>query len=394
MTTGHRQTGPGDGDGARTEPGARQPGTRTEPGASTEPDGSRAEPPAPAEPDGARAEPHAPAEPGSLAPGTQAYIEDPSHFGILPGQPWPDDVPHGQDDTWWRYKDDPRGARRAELRIAAFWMLAVVAGVGLATVYVLGGQPQLEGTFLAIGFGGLGTGFVFWARDLLPGHDVTASRGHLHHESSQTARRGATQALGRGLEPLARRPFLGRVLGLVGGVFGLGLLFPLASLGPRTHGNLAKTPWRAGTRMVTESGRPVRPTDIEVNGILTVFPQSNLPLDSATMAQSSSLLINLGPNSGFEVLPGRQGWNLGGLVCFSKICTHAGCPVGLYNTRNHELICPCHQSTFAVLKACKPIFGPAPRSLPQLPIGVDAEGYLVSAAPYDQPVGPGYWSRG
>jgi ubiquinol-cytochrome c reductase iron-sulfur subunit len=81
-------------------------------------------------------------------------------------------------------------------------------------------------------------------------------------------------------------------------------------------------------------------------------------------------------------------------VCFSKICTHAGCPVSLYNVVSHQLVCPCHQSTFDVLSDCKPVFGPAPRSLPQLALAVDPEGYLVSQKGYDQPVGPGYWNRG
>jgi ubiquinol-cytochrome c reductase iron-sulfur subunit len=82
------------------------------------------------------------------------------------------------------------------------------------------------------------------------------------------------------------------------------------------------------------------------------------------------------------------------LVAFSKICTHAGCPASLYNVQTHQLICPCHQSTFDVLKDCKPVFGPASRSLPQLPIGVDGDGYVIATKGYQEPVGPGFWNRG
>ncbi len=329
-----------------------------------------------------------------LAPGTEEYRNDPTHYGIDPGEPWPEDVPRGQDDMRWRYQDDPKGARRAELRIALLWMLTLLSGVGLAATYVAGGQPQVEGCLLALGFGALAAGMVLWARDLLPGQDVTASRGH-HTTSPRAARVAVTQALGRGLEPMARRPFLGKVLGGVGAIFGLAVFFPLASLGPRVHESLGKTGWGRETRLVDENGRAVKPADIEAQGILTVFPET----DTAD-PQSATLLINLGYASAeFQVARGRQGWtvpvpNSGTLVAFSKICTHAGCPVALYNTDAHQLVCPCHQSTFDVLSDCKPVFGPAPRPLAQLPLTVDTEGYLVSQRGYTEPVGPGYWNRG
>jgi ubiquinol-cytochrome c reductase iron-sulfur subunit len=326
----------------------------------------------------------------TLAPGTEQYRNDPTHYGIDPGEPWPDDVPRNQDDMRWRFDNDPKGARRAELKIAFLWMLTMLSGIGLAVTYCVGGQAQVEGCLLALGFGCLGTGMVLWARDLLPGHEVTASRGH-HSQSPESARVAVTQSLGRALEPMARRPFLGKVLGAVGTVFGIGVLFPLASLGPRVHNSLGQTGWGVNTRLVNEDGLPVKPGDIEEDGILTVFPQTD-----PSQPQSSSLLINVG-TAGFEVPKGREGWTVqtegNTLVCFSKICTHAGCPVSLYNTEAHQLVCPCHQSTFDVLSDCRPVFGPAPRSLPQLPLAVDPDGYLVSQKGFDQPVGPGYWNR-
>ena len=312
---------------------------------------------------------------------------DPRHYGIDPNEPWPDDVPKGQDDSHWRFENDPKGARRAELRIAFCWSLTVLASIGLAWVYVAGGQTQVEGALWGMAFLGLGVGFIFWARDLLPGNEVTASRGH-HDVCAEPDRRAVAESLTRGIEPMARRPFLFKMLGAVGGVFGLATLFPLASLGPRVHNDLDVTKWAAGTRAVTEDGTPIRPGDIEVNGILTVFPEGFI--DDAL---SPTLLINVG-NAPFETPPSRVGWTIGGLVAFSKICTHAGCPAGLYNVQTHQLVCPCHQSTFDVLSDCKPVFGPAPRSLPQLAITTDSEGYVVSQGPYDQPVGPGFWNRG
>ncbi len=333
---------------------------------------------------------HEDGEAFDLAPGTYEYRNDPTHYGIEPGEAWPEDVPRDQDDMHWRYEGDPKGARLAELRIAALWMVTLLCGIGLAWVYVAGGQPQVEGTLLAVGFGCLAIGIVLWARDLLPGHDVIASRGH-HDQSPAGFRASVTQSLGRGLEPMARRPFLSKVLGAVGGVFGLGVLFPLASLGPRPKiyqggkaADVAQSGWHAGQRLVDETGRRIKPSDIAVDGILTVFPEGNV-----AAAQSSTILINLG-----DAPPGGHAdYNLGNLVAYSKICTHAGCPVGLYNVIAHQLVCPCHQSTFEVTSGCKPIFGPAPRSLPQLPLGTDQEGYLITTFGYTQPVGPGFWNR-
>jgi ubiquinol-cytochrome c reductase iron-sulfur subunit len=46
-----------------------------------------------------------------------------------------------------------------------------------------------------------------------------------------------------------------------------------------------------------------------------------------------------------------------------------------------------------VPKACKVVFGPAARSLPQLPISVNADGEFIATAPFDQPVGPSFFER-
>jgi ubiquinol-cytochrome c reductase iron-sulfur subunit len=314
--------------------------------------------------------------------------DDPRHFGIDPGDPWPDDVPKGQDDSHWRYENDPRGARRAEIRIAFCWTLTVLAAIGLAWVYVAGGNTPVEGALWSMAFLGLGVGFILWGRDLLPGHEVTASRGH-HDICAEQDRIAVAESLSRGVETLARRPFLYKMLGAVGAIFGLAAIFPLASLGPRPHDNLYDTGWGKGTRALTVDGNPVTPSDIPVNGILTVFPEGH-----TDNALSPTLLINIGDPSTFEIPPARVGWNIGGLVAFSKICTHAGCPVALYNVLTHQLVCPCHQSTFDVLEDCKPVFGPAPRALPQLAITTDSNGHVVAQHGYLEPVGPGFWNRG
>ena len=89
----------------------------------------------------------------------------------------------------------------------------------------------------------------------------------------------------------------------------------------------------------------------------------------------------------------QRDWGYDGIVAYSKVCTHVGCPVALYEQQTHHLLCPCHQSTFDMTDDCKVIFGPAKRPLPQLPITVDDEGYLIAADEFREPVGPSFFER-
>ena len=90
---------------------------------------------------------------------------------------------------------------------------------------------------------------------------------------------------------------------------------------------------------------------------------------------------------------GEDSWTYEGILCFSKICTHVGCALGLYEQLTHHMLCPCHQSTFDLADNGKVIFGPAARHLPQLPIEVDDEGYIVAQSDFTEPVGPSFWER-
>ncbi|MCW2675703.1 MAG: qcrA, partial [Modestobacter sp.] len=65
-----------------------------------------------------------------------------------------------------------------------------------------------------------------------------------------------------------------------------------------------------------------------------------------------------------------------------------------YEQETSLILCPCHQSQFDVTDGAKPVFGPATRSLPQLPITVDAEGYFVARGDFPEPIGPSFWNIG
>lgn len=276
--------------------------------------------------------------------------------------------------------------------MAAALAVATLAALGLAGVYVSGGQPQAEGALLALSLGSLGTGLVLWAKRLLPGGDVVGQRGHLASPPAEVAATGAT--LGATLETdqalLGRRRYLVRLLGAAAGALGLAALFPIRSLGPNPGRSLFRTGWEAGRRLVDQQGRPVPLGRLEVGGLLTVFPEGGGQGQAAGDSQAVLVRVEAGL---IRPRAGRESWSPGGYVCYSKICTHVGCPVGLYQTSTHELLCPCHQSTFDVLDGARPVFGPATRSLPQLPLAVDPNGFLVAAGDFPEPVGPGFWDR-
>jgi len=178
---------------------------------------------------------------------------------------------------------------------------------------------------------------------------------------------------------------------------GIVLVFPLLrSLGPKPGTSLETTNWKAHLRLVDINGRPIHRADLEAGGFMTVFPEGFTDTDAHQAIDQTVLIRPLGPqanSSAFHSGPGRSTWTPDGYVAYSKVCTHAGCPVGLYQEQLYQLLCPCHQSLFDILDGAKPVFGPAPRPLPQLPLYIDAEGFIRAQAGYDQPIGPGFWER-
>jgi|SRR5581483_2674641 len=269
--------------------------------------------------------------------------------------------------------------------IALSFAVSLAASIALCVVYIFGGQPQLEGLLLFFGLGGVAAGLIQWGGKLLPQGPYVQQRHEL--TSGEQSQEATTDTLEEGLATLDRRRLLVRLLG--GAIVGLGaaLVFPVRSLGERPGGSLFRTPWRRGSRVVDEHDKPVRPEDLPVGTVLTVFPEGN-----SGAADAQTLLIRLG-HGDYRPRPGREDWAVDDVVAFSKVCPHAGCPVGLYEPDTHRLYCPCHQSVFDVLDAAEPKSGPATRPLPQLPLAVDGEGYLVARSDYHEPIGPGFWNR-
>jgi ubiquinol-cytochrome c reductase iron-sulfur subunit len=280
--------------------------------------------------------------------------------------------------------EDKLKARRGR-GIAAGFGASALASLALAVVYVLGGNVQLEGALLAVALGGIALGLILWGKQLMPGGPFVEQRDETLGSSEEQS--AAAAAFVSGERRIQRRSFLGKMLGAALGALGIAALFPIRSLGTSPGRELLFTRWEAGARLVTLDDEPLRPEDLPVGGVLTVWPEGH-----ADAADSQTLVIHLEPEL-YEPLPGREDWAPMGYVAYSKICTHAGCPVGLYQPTSHQLLCPCHQSVFDVLRSAAPTAGPATRRLPQLPLAIDGDGYLVASGDFPEPVGPGFWSR-
>jgi ubiquinol-cytochrome c reductase iron-sulfur subunit len=249
---------------------------------------------------------------------------------------------------------------------------------------------------MAIALFCIGAGLIHWAKTLMPDEEVIAERHEFRSNDEDRAEFVKTVKAGAGAAGLGRRPLIKRTLGLALGLAGLTPVLLLRDLGPLPKDELKKTSWKAGTRLVTDPGdRPIKVSDLEVGAVAQTLPELPAGEDHRSLndiAKDAVLLIRLRPED-FNLDDERLSWTHEGIIAFSKICSHMGCAVALYEQQTKHLLCPCHQSTFDVTRAAKVIFGPAARPLPQLAITVDEEGYLVAQAPFNEPVGPSFWER-
>ncbi len=272
-------------------------------------------------------------------------------------------------------RDPDPDERRAERIVLALFGVTVACGLALLVVYILGGQTQIEGLLLFGALGALGAGIVVWGQRLIPAQVHIEPREPVGVNPAQIAELEETLTEEAGF---TRRRLLVVALGGALASLAAALAIPVFSLGPAPGRSLFETSWRAGRRLATDGGPPVVASEVPVGGVLTVFPDG----DSAD-PNAATLLIRIGPDA--SEASGTE------FVALSKICTHAGCPVGLYRSNEHVLICPCHQSEFDVLDGARPINGPAARPLPALPFRLEADGTFTALGDFPEPVGPSFW---
>ncbi len=253
----------------------------------------------------------------------------------------------------------------------ALLVTAIVAALASAGAAAAHADPAVVGLIAALAFAAITIWAGLAALALRAPDDCTEPR---HRPASAQPADEPT---------VTRGGVFGRLWIVAAGAFGLATIVPIVSLGRRARAKVG-TAWTAGARVVTQDGRRLGPDDIALGGVTTVFPEGHVGAQDA-----AALLIRVEDNAMLT----NHAWAPRGNVAFSKICTHAGCPVAIYRHADYMLYCPCHQSQFSVLFGARPVAGPATRALPQLKLEIGADGYLAARGDFSGPVGPDDWNR-
>jgi ubiquinol-cytochrome c reductase iron-sulfur subunit len=303
---------------------------------------------------------------------------------------------------------DPKKEKRAERQVAILFFLSIVGSIFALAAYIA--YPIVPGDFgsirtnnLLLGLGitlgllGIGLGAVHWAKQLMR-EDESVELRHGTRGTPETREKAVevfelgNAESGFGRRTLIRNSMIGALV--LTPVPAIALFRDLAPMADPVK-LLQHTMWKKGTRLTHDpTGIPIKASDVTLGSAFHVIPEGLLQRSDMLeqKAKAAVLLMRLQPQD-LHVTKGRETWNYNGIIAYSKICTHVGCPVALYEQDTHHLLCPCHQSQFDITHEAKVIFGPARRPLPQLPITVDSEGYLVAQSDFHEPVGPDFWER-
>jgi ubiquinol-cytochrome c reductase iron-sulfur subunit len=324
-----------------------------------------------------------------------------------------------------------RAEKRAERAVALWFAISALSGLAFLVAfvvwpfeYVAPGEPgylmyTLYTPVVGFTFGlsvlALGIGVIAYIKKFFP-DEVSVQQRH-DGASDDVARLTVTAQLVKAGQDtdIARRKLIVRSAGGAMGVLGLGL--GIAAVAP-----LVRNPWKGGDEapLWVTGWRPVngetvylrrdtgdahevslvRPEDQAPGSMETVFPfrESERDDEEALIhglrgSDTPVMLIRLRPDEHVVHRNGQENFNYGDYYAFSKICTHLGCPTSLYEAQTNRILCPCHQTQFLATEYGRPIFGPGTRPLPQLPITVNEEGYLVATGDFAEPVGPAFWER-
>jgi ubiquinol-cytochrome c reductase iron-sulfur subunit len=306
---------------------------------------------------------------------------------------------------------DPAKRSRAERTVFTLFYLSIVGSIWAVAAYmafpIVADDPtsiRLNNLFIGVGMSlallGIGFAAVHWAKALMSDHEGIDIR-HSIAGDEETQKQVveifqlANEESGFGRRTLIRNSLIGALLAFP--LPGIVLFRGLAPQGINPVYDLSHTMWKKGTRLTRDpEGTPIKAEDVTLGSVFHVIPDglNSLSYDDQLneKAKSAVLLMRLLPRD-LHVTPDRRTWNYDGIIAYSKICTHVGCPVALYEQQTHHLLCPCHQSQFDITHQARVIFGPASRPLPQLPITIDADGYLIAQSDFHEPVGPSFWER-
>ena len=306
---------------------------------------------------------------------------------------------------------DKAHADNAEKVIAFLFFVAFLAGCGFIAAYVGLEVHSVDAVFrsnLALGLSlsvtliCLGAGSLLWVRHLMPDTEMEEERHDLRSTDAERAAFQEYAVEGGRASQVGKRSLARRTLMLATAPLAAAPIVLLRDLGPLPGTSLRHTVWSPGRRLlVYGSNEPISPAQFTAPGsMITIVPEGYQD-NADELAKATVILIKFRPgeldiptsyNGG--TLIGTMNWTVNNIVAYSKICTHVGCPVALYEQTTHHILCPCHQSTFDAAHGANVIFGPAARPLPQLPLTTDSSGYLVAKSDFTQPVGPSFWERG
>jgi ubiquinol-cytochrome c reductase iron-sulfur subunit len=312
-----------------------------------------------------------------------------------------------------RADTDVKAARRAERQVATLFLISALSTIGFVVAYVafpsdriitvpVIGPTSASNFFLGLALGValfcVGAGAIHWAKKLMPDVEEVGARIPIGSTPDETATAAELFDEGTDASGFVSRPIIRRSLLTALVLLPIPAIVLLRDLGPLPGTQLRRTIWADGVRVVSDvSYLPIRLSDIPVGGMVSAVPE-NLPEveeETGTLnarAKAAVIVVRMLPS---EIRSQQNDdWSVDGVIAFSKICTHVGCPIGLYEQQTHHLLCPCHQSTFDLADSGNVVFGPAARQLPQLAIAVDDEGYLVARGDFAEPVGPSFWERG
>jgi ubiquinol-cytochrome c reductase iron-sulfur subunit len=278
---------------------------------------------------------------------------------------------------------------RGELLVAAALVASGVCAAAFVLLYAFESEnTQLLGLSIGLSLSFAALAAVVAGKRVVDQSEAVEERPKLVDE--ELGREVAGGVVGAA-EGVSRRGLLAGAAGVAGVGLGAAVIVPLASLGTNNVSETLKaSPWHAGVRLVDENGTPISADQLEVGSWLTAFAEGS---DRRELGSSVAVVqIEEG-----EVRV-RRAWAPRGIMAYSKICTHAGCAISLFRYPTYEptskppaLVCPCHYSTFDVRNGAKVEFGPAGRPLPQLPLRIDAQGYLVAAGSLSGNIGPSWW---
>ncbi|MEV0095747.1 Rieske 2Fe-2S domain-containing protein [Streptomyces sp. NPDC050738] len=306
---------------------------------------------------------------------------------------------------------DERAARRSERVVAFLFTLSMIATIAFIASYVafpvdkivyifpFGHVSALNfslGLTLGVALFCIGAGAVHWARTLMSDVETPAERHPIEADAETKAQVLADFKQGAEESGFGRRKLIRNTM------FGAMAMVPLAGvmllrdLGPLPEKKLRTTLWAKGKVLINmNTNEPLRPEDVAVGSLTFAMPEGLEESDEdfqTQIAKAALMIVRIQP----EDIKDKQEreWAHEGIVAYSKICTHVGCPISLYEQQTHHVLCPCHQSTFDLSDGARVIFGPAGHALPQLRIGVNGEGNLEALGDFAEPVGPAFWERG